>query len=183
MSNDTDDPSSPSSALSKKARLAHWITGGTNRGPSTMSSFIRMTRDRNDVQKATKAWSLARESGLNEHHDQWGRPGLPGALDQARGAAPRPRGAALIRWFRDGGSGGGNGGDGHETDHRDAVRQPETHQQERQGQEQTEPTEDDIYGAGDDTNAPRDGSDDTGDSDTVAGRATGEGVQQQQTGR
>ncbi|KAG6363510.1 hypothetical protein INS49_008610 [Diaporthe citri] len=86
MSNNTNDPDSPSSALSKKARLAHWITGGTNRGPSTMSSFSRMARDRNDIKKATEAWALARERGLAEHQGQWGRSGVPGALDQAAAA-------------------------------------------------------------------------------------------------
>lgn len=148
MSNNTNDPNSPSSALSEKARLAHWITGGTNRGPSTMSSFSRMARDRNDIKKATEAWELARERGLAEHQGQWGRSGVLGGLDQARGTAPRPRGMALIRWFREGGGGGGGGG-GQGADSGGAPGQPEMQQQGRQGEGQTGPVEDDIYGADD----------------------------------
>lgn len=156
MSSNPNDPDSPSSALSKKARLAHWITGGTNRGPSTMSSFSRMTRDRNDIKKATEAWALSRERGLAEHQGQWGRSGVPGALDQARGTAPRPRGTALIRWFREG---GGDGGDRQRADPEDVAGQPEMQQRGRQGQPQVAPvegdTENDIYGADDDTMGPR----------------------------
>lgn len=156
MSSNPNDPGSPSSALSKKARLAHWITGGTNRGPSTMSSFSRMARDRNDIKKATEAWALSRERGLAEHQGQWGRSGVPGALDQARGTAPRPRGTALIRWFREG---GGGGGDRQRADPEDAAGQPEMQQRGRQGQPQVAPvegdTEDDIYGADDDNMGPR----------------------------
>lgn len=155
MSN-TNDPNTPSSALSKKARLAHWITGGTDCGPSTMSSFVRMTRDRNDVKKATKAWTLAGARGLEEHQGQWGR-------------LARPRGTALIRWYREGGGGGGGDGvggrDGHGVNPVGAAGQPETQQEGRQGQEQTGPVEDDIYGSGDDTRGPRAEGGNTGDGD------------------
>lgn len=150
MSNNDNDPNSPSSALSKKARLAHWITGGTNRPPSTMSSFSRMTRNRNDVKKAAEAWELARERALDEHEGQWGRSGFLGALDQARGTAPRPRGTALIRWYREEGGAGAGGGGGN--------RQPEMQQRGRQQQGRTGPVEgdveDDIYGASDDAAGP-----------------------------
>lgn len=154
MSNNTDDPSSPASALSKMARAAHWVTGGTNRGPSTMSSFSRMTRDRNDINKATKAW------------------------DQARGKAPRPRGRALIRWYREGGGGVDNGGDGHNADHGDAARQPEMHQQEHIGPVDSN-IEIDIYGA-DDTTGARAESDNTGGGDTEAGTVPGDASGRQQ---
>lgn len=180
---DENDPNTPNSSLSKKARLAHWITGGTNRGPSTMSSFVRMTRDRNDVKKATRAWSVAGQRGLDEHQDQWGRPGLMGALDQARGTAARPRGAALIRWFREGGGGGGGvGAERPEVGGTDAVGQPEMQQRGRQGRRQASPAEDDIYGAGDDTIGPRVEGSNTGDGDTAAGTTTGDGAGQPQIG-
>ncbi|KAG8165195.1 hypothetical protein KVR01_005470 [Diaporthe batatas] len=155
---DEDDPSSPTSPLSKKARLAHWITGGTNRGPSTMSSFIRMTRDRNDIKKATKAWSLAGERALDEHQSQWG--------------ASRPKGAALIRWYREGGGGGGGT---HEANRGDAVQQPEMQQRGRQGQGEAAPVEDDIYRAGDNTLGQRAEGGNTGDGGTITATATGEG--------
>ena len=184
MSNNTNDPNTSSSALSKKARLAHWITGGTKRGPSTMSSFTRMTRDRNDVKKATKAWAVAGERGLDDHHGRWGRSGLPGALDQARGAGPRPRGTALIRWFREGGGGGGHGGNPA-----DAAGQPEMQQEGRQGQGQgpgqaeaeaeAGPAEDDIYGSGDDTMGSRAEGGNNRDGGTTAETATGDRVGQQ----
>lgn len=188
MSNDPNNPNSPSSALSKKARLAHWITGGTNRGPSTMSSFSRMARDRNDFKKAKEAWALARERALAEHQGQWGRSGVLGAVDQARGTAPRPNGKALIRCFREGGGGGGGrgevGGEGR-PGAEDAAGQPEMQQQARQGGPQTEPSdgdlEDDIYGADDDTMGARAEGGNTGNGDTAVGTATGHGVGQQQT--
>lgn len=171
MSNNTDDPSSPTSALSKTARLAHWITGGTNRGPSTMSSFSRMTRDRNDIKKATEAWELARKRGLDEHQGQWGRSGVLGALDQARGAAPRPRGTALIRWFKEGGGRVNSGGDGPRAE-------PEMHQQEQTGPVDSD-IEDDIYGADDATGA-RAERDSIGDGDTAAGTVPGDASRRQQ---
>lgn len=186
MSNNINDPASPSSALSKKARLAHWITGGTNRGPFTMSSFSRMARDRNDIKKATEAWAVARKRGLAEHQGQWGRSGVEGALDRARGTAPRPRGTALVRWFREGGGGGGGGGDGPRADPGDAAGQPEMQQRGRQGQPRTGPvegdTEDDIYGADDDTMGPRAEGGNTGDGDAAANTSTNEAPEQQQTG-
>lgn len=123
--NTTTGQGEPSSALSKKARLAHWITGGTGRSPSTMSSFTRMTRDRNDVKKANKAWVLSRKRALDEHRQQWGRSGFVGAVDQARGTAPKPKGTALIRWYRD------NGGGGLRADHGDAAGHPGQQQQEQ----------------------------------------------------
>ncbi|POS76757.1 hypothetical protein DHEL01_v204847 [Diaporthe helianthi] len=182
-----NNPNSPTSSLSKKARLAHWITGGTNRGPSTMSSFVRMTRDRNDMKKATKAWSLASERGLDEHQGQWGKSGLMGTLDQMQGTAPRPRGAALIRWFRagGGGSGGGDGDDGvgrHEADRGDAGRQPEMQQRAREGQVEAGPVEDDIYGAGDNAQGQTAEGDNIGDGDRIERIATGEGVGQRPLG-
>lgn len=184
MSNNTNDPSSPTSSLSKKARLAHWITGGTNRGPSTMTSFSRMTRDRNDIRKATKAWVQTRKQGLDEHQGRWGKSGVLGALDQARGTAPRPRGTALIRWFREGG--GGDGGVGQVTNLGAAAGQPEMQQQELQRQGQAGPnggdTEDDIYGAEDATMGAMAERGSTGDGDTAAWTPTGDAVGQQQTG-
>lgn len=180
MSNNIDDPNSPSSALSKKARLAHWITGGTNRGPSTMSSFTRMARDRNDIKKATEAWDLASKCGLNEHQGQWGRSGVVGALDQASGSAPRPRGTALIRWIREGGGRGERGaGPG------DAAAQSEMQQQGRQGQGEAGPSqddmEDDIYGADDATTGARIEGGNAGDGDMTAGTPTGNASGQEQT--
>ncbi|KAJ0121190.1 hypothetical protein J7T55_008353 [Diaporthe amygdali] len=167
MSNTTDDPNDPSSFLSKKARLAHWITGGTNRGPSTMSSFNRMVKDRNDFKKASQAWALAQERGLDEHQGRWGRSGLPGAVDEARGTAPKPRGMALVRWFREnGGAGDGRIGRGEQPG--EAAAQPAQQQQERQ--QQTGPIEDDIYGASDDAGTTE--GDNTGDGDTAARTVT-----------
>lgn len=172
MSNNTDDPANPSSALSKKARLAHWITGGTNRGPSTMSSFTRMARDRNDIKKATEAWETASKRGLDEHQGQWGRPGVVGALDQASGSAPRLRGTALIRWFREGGGGGERG-----AGHGGAATQSEMQQQGRQGQGEAGPSQDDmgddIYGAYDATTGARTEGGNAGDGDMTAGTPTG----------
>lgn len=178
MSNKTDDPSSSTSALSKTARAAHWITGGTDRGPTTMSSFSRMTRDRNDIKKATEAWELARKRGLDEHQGRWGRSGVLGALDQARGAAPRPRGTALIRWFRERGGGVDTGGDGPRVEPGDAAGEPEMHQQEQTGPVDSD-IEDDIYGADDATGA-RAERDNIGDGDTAAGTVPGDasGLQQ-----
>ncbi|KAL1864408.1 hypothetical protein Daus18300_007640 [Diaporthe australafricana] len=171
--NNTSGPGDPSSALSKKARLAHWITGGTGRSPSTMSSFTRMTRDRNDVKKANEAWRLSRERALGEHQQQWGRSGFVGAVDQARGTAPKPKGMALIRWYRDGRG-------GLRAEHENVAGQPEQQQQEQQEQQQTR-LEEDIYGAHDD--AVREGTErgNTGDADAAAGTVNGDTVGPQQT--
>jgi hypothetical protein len=72
MSND-NDPSNPSSRLSSKARLAYYLTGGTRRGPGTMTSLLRLARDRNDAGRGHKAWGAARDEDLARHQDRWGQ--------------------------------------------------------------------------------------------------------------
>lgn len=144
-----------------------------------MSSFARMVRDRNDIKKATEAWALASTRGLDEHQGQWGRSGVVGALDQAGGSAPRPRGTALIRWFRDGGGAERGAGPGV------ATGRPEMQQSGRQGTGQRvssrENIEDDIYGAGDATTGARTEGGNAGDGDMTAGSPTGDASGQEQT--
>ncbi|KAI3392581.1 hypothetical protein diail_5493 [Diaporthe ilicicola] len=167
-------PSDPSSDLSKKARLAHWITGGTGRGPSTMSSFTGMVRDRNDVKKASEAWALSRQSALDEHQQRWGSSGVVGAVDQARGTAPKPKGTALIRWSRENGGGGQRAGD--------AAGQPvQPAQPAQQHQQQVDPVEDGIYGAGDDAVEARTEGGNTGDGDAIPGTGSGDPVGSRET--
>lgn len=139
-----------------------------------------MARDRNDVKRAAEAWALAGERGLAGHQGQWGRSGVLGSLDQARGTAPRPKGTALIRWFRE-----GRGGDGRGADAEDAAGQPGVQQHGHQDRGQTGPVEgdleDDIYGADDDTTGARGEGGNTGDGDTTAGTANENAFGQQQT--
>lgn len=144
-----------------------------------MSSFARMVRDRNDIKKATEAWALASTRGLDEHQGQWGRSGVVGALDQAGGSAPRPRGTALIRWFRDGGGAERGAGPGV------TAGRPEMQQSGRQGTRQRvflrDDIEDDIYGADDATTGTRTDGGNAGDGDLTAGSPTGDASGQEQT--
>lgn len=148
-----------------------------------MSSFTRMARDRNDIRKATEAWALASKRGLDEHQGQWGRSGVVGALDQAGGSAPRPRGMALIRWFRDGG--GDVGGAARGAGPGVAAGRPEMQQSGQQGTGQRVSSrndiEDDIYGADDATTGARTEGGNAGDGDMTAGSPTGDASGQEQT--
>ncbi|KAK7737439.1 hypothetical protein SLS53_006512 [Cytospora paraplurivora] len=147
-SNDnTNDPSNPSSRLSAKARLAYYLTGGTKRGPSNMTSFVKLVRERNDVSKGSNAWNAARKAALDEHHRRWGRPGLAGKLGEARGLGPKPRGRAMIRWYREeGGGAGAVGQGGRRVASADRPAQSAQDHQNSQGRQQPE---DDIYGVSD----------------------------------
>lgn len=123
-----DDPSSPASRLSSKARLAYFLTGGTRRGPATMAGLLRLSRDRNDVKKAHEGWAAARKEDLDRHQGRWGRSGLAGGLEEVGGLGPKPRGTALVRWVRE-----NDGG----------------------GPAREQPPEDDIYGVSDDEQGRR----------------------------
>ncbi|ROW01669.1 hypothetical protein VSDG_02210 [Cytospora chrysosperma] len=146
MSND-NDPSSPSSRLSSKARLAYYLTGGTRRGPGTMTSLLRLARDRNDAGRGHKAWEAARDEDLARHQDRWGQSGLAGRLEEARGLGPKPRGQALVRWYREEGRGGPGGGQAVAVAAMSADRPVQPVPAREQQAEQ--PPEDDIYGASD----------------------------------
>ncbi|ROW18398.1 hypothetical protein VPNG_00291 [Cytospora leucostoma] len=142
-----NDPSNQSSRLSAKARLAYYLTGGTGRGPSNMTTLVKMARERNDVSKGSKAWDDARKAALDEHHERWGRPGLAGRLDEARGLGPKPRGRALVRWYREEGGGAGSVGQGGKRA-ASADRRAQS-AQDQQNEQEGKRHEDDIYGASD----------------------------------
>lgn len=138
--NNGNDPTNATSRLSSKARLAYYLTGGRRRGPTTMASLLKLTRDRNDVKKGHKAWAAASKADLNRYQGQWGQSGLAGKLEDARGAGPKPRGMALVRWYR------GNGGEADGRPKQVAREQPP----------------EDIYGASDEEEARRIGAENGG---------------------
>lgn len=92
---DKNSPSDPTSRLSATARLGYFITGGTRRGPSSMASFLKMARDRADAGKGSEAWDAARKEGRERAAS------VPG---------PKPKGRALVRWYRENRGGPQDGG-------------------------------------------------------------------------
>lgn len=106
-----NDPNDPNSALSRKMRLAAWITGacGNKACPSTAAAFRRMARERCDVARAREAWDARRKEALEAHGRRWGRSGVAGLLEDVAKGGPRPRGTELIRWWKEEGGGSSSG--------------------------------------------------------------------------
>ncbi|KUI57192.1 hypothetical protein VP1G_04515 [Cytospora mali] len=177
--NDLNDPSDPSSNLSSKARLAYYLTGGTKRGPSIMTSLLRQAHQRIDVEKGSKEWNAARKKDFDEHQARWGKSGLAGKLEEVRGVGPKPRGMALVQWYRQEGGRRGGIGAGAATSQggREMVvsaGQPAEHPLEhplepQEGQQEQQP-ENDIYGVSDEEQGPR-GEKENGGVDSQDGAA------------
>ncbi|KUI65743.1 hypothetical protein VM1G_02022 [Cytospora mali] len=155
--NSLNDPSDPSSSLSSKARLAYYLTGGTKRGPGTMTSLLKQAHQRIDVEKGSKAWDAARNKDFGQHQARWGKSGLAGKLEEVRGVGPRPRGMALVQWYRQEGGAieideaTSQSGRGMVV----SVGQPAEHPLEPQDGQREQQPEDDIYGVSDEEQGPR----------------------------
>lgn len=99
-----------------------------------MTQFLRMANERNQVERAEKAWKTARKDALGIHEREWGKSGIAGVMEDAMGTGPRPRGTKLIRWYKEtGGGGGGEGGGRQETtgEITRSVRSPEPVEQQQ----------------------------------------------------